>query len=68
MGTMKKDGEKHVYIQDDGEITAIFHDSEEKMILVHEGSSTYKKVFYLLVLVCAFYLAGVFLFSSGNLL
>ena len=62
MGTIEKngDGDEFVFRQDDGEITARFNNIAEKMVLAHEGSPTYKKVFYLLVLAGAIYLAFIF--------
>jgi hypothetical protein len=65
MGTIEKNGETFVFRQDDGEITAWFEDVEEKMVLAHKGSPTYKKVFYVLVIAGIFYLAFVFLLSGG---
>lgn len=60
MGKIEKNGEEFVYRQDDGEITARFNNVMEKMVLAHEGSPTYKKVFYLLVLAGVLYLAFIF--------
>jgi len=60
MGKIEKKGEAFVYRQDDGEITARFNNVVEKMVLAHEGSPTYKKVFYLLVLAGVLYLAFIF--------
>lgn len=60
MGKVEKNGEAFVYRQDDGEITARFNNVMEKMVLAHEGSPTYKKVFYLLVLAGVLYLAFIF--------
>ncbi len=60
MGKIEKKGEAFVYRQDDGEITARFNNVVEKMVLVHEGSPAYKKVFYLLVLAGVLYLAFIF--------
>jgi hypothetical protein len=56
---LEQDGE-FVYQQDDGEITAWFNGFEEKMTLPHEGSSGYKKIFYLLVLAGILYLIILF--------
>lgn len=62
MGKIEKNGEKFVFRQDNGEITAQFDHVEEKMLLTHEGSSKYKKVFYLLVLAGVLYLTFIFIF------
>ena len=56
------DGDEFVFRQDDGEITARFSSIAERMVLAHEGSPTYKKVFYLLVLAGALYLTFIFIF------
>ena len=58
----KEDGNVFVFRQDDGEITAQFDNVEEKMVLSHEGSPKYKKVFYLLVLAGVLYLTFIFMF------
>ena len=60
MGKIEKKGEEFVFRQDDGEITARFNTVAEKMVLAHEGSPTYKKVFYLLVLAGVLYLIFIF--------
>ena len=62
MGTIEKQGEEFIFCQDDGEITARFDNIQEKMVLAHEGSSKYKKVFYLLVLAGVLYLTYIFMF------
>ena len=62
MGTIEKQGEEFIFRQDDGEITARFDNIQEKMVLAHEGSSKYKKVFYLLVLAGLLYLTFIFMF------
>ena len=62
MGKIEKQGEEFIFRQDDGEITARFDNIQEKMVLAHEGSSKYKKVFYLLVLAGLLYLAFIFMF------
>ncbi|MGD8701833.1 MAG: hypothetical protein PVG51_12185 [Desulfosarcina sp.] len=60
MGTIdQRDGE-FIYRQDDGEITARFDSVEEKMVLSHEGSRLYKRVFNLLVLTGGIYLIFIF--------
>ena len=61
MGKIESDNENLVFRQDNGEITAWFDHSEEKMVLAHEGDPNYKKVFYLLVLAGVLYLALIFL-------
>ncbi|MGD8990262.1 MAG: hypothetical protein PVI00_02280 [Desulfobacterales bacterium] len=60
MGKIERKGEEFVFRQDDGEITARFKNIAEKMVLAHEGSPTYKKVFTLLVLAGVLYLAFIF--------
>ena len=64
MGKIEKspDGNEFVFRQDNGEITAWFSSIAEKMVLAHEGSPTYKKIFYLLVLAGVLYLAFIFIF------
>lgn len=62
MGTIEKKEDSFVFRQDDGEITAQFDHIEEKMVLAHEGSPKYKKVFYLLVLAGVLYLTFIFMF------
>ena len=59
MGQVEKDGNRLVYRQDDGEITAWFDSFEEKQVLSHAGNPTYKKVFYILVTAGFAYLAYV---------
>ena len=61
MGKIVKKGKEYVFRQDNGEITARFSSIAEKMVLAHKGCPTYKKVFYLLVLVGVFYLAFIFI-------
>lgn len=60
MGKIEKNGETFVFRQDDGEITARFKNIAEKMVLAHEGSPTYKKVFTLLVVAGVLYLTFIF--------
>ena len=60
MGTIENSKEGFVYRQDDGEITARFESIEEKMVLSHEGSPFYKRVFNLLILAAVLYLALIF--------
>jgi hypothetical protein len=64
MGKIEKNGDANSFVfrQDDGEITARFRSIAEKMVLAHEGSPTYKKVFYFLVLAGALYLSFIFIF------
>ena len=62
MGKLEKNGEEFVLKQDNGEITAWFNNVEEKMVLAHEGSPAYKKVFYLLVIGGLLYLSFIFVF------
>ncbi len=54
-------GQELVYKQDDGEITAWLTGFEEKMELAHKGSPSYRKVFFLLVLIGFLYLGAIFL-------
>jgi hypothetical protein len=61
MGRIEKDGEKIIYRQDDGEVTARFSNFEEKMELGHEGTKGYKKIFCILVLIGFLYLGIIFL-------
>jgi hypothetical protein len=61
MGKIEKKEGAFVFRQDDREITARFDTIEEKMVLAHEGSSKYKKVFYLLVLIGVLYLTLIFI-------
>ena len=60
MGTIEKEGEKYIFRQEDCEITAWFDSTEEKMVLSHEGSPLYRRVFNLLVVVGLLYLALIF--------
>jgi len=60
MGTIEKEGEKYIFRQENGEITAWFDNNEKKMVLSHEGNSFYRRVFNLLVLAGVFYLALIF--------
>jgi hypothetical protein len=60
MGTLEKKGEKYIFRQDNGEITAWFDNNEEKMMLSHEGSPLYRRVFNLLAVVGLLYLALIF--------
>jgi hypothetical protein len=61
MGKIEKKEDAFVFRQDDGEITARFDTIEEKMVLAHEGSPQYKKVFYLLALIGVLYLTLIFI-------
>lgn len=60
MGKIVKQDNRPAYQQDDGEITAWFHESEEKMELSHKGDPRYKKIFYLLVMAGLLYLILIF--------
>ena len=62
MGKIEKKGENFVFRQDDGKITARFKNIEEKMVLAHQGSPAYKKVFTFLVLAGVLYLTFIFVF------
>jgi len=62
MGKIEKKGAEFVFRQDDGEITAWFKNIAEKLVLAHEGSPNYKRVFYLLVLAGVLYLSFIFIF------
>lgn len=62
MGKKTKTNEHFEYRQENGEITAWFQNTEEKMELTHEGSSLHKKIFYFLISMSFIYLLIVFLF------
>jgi hypothetical protein len=62
MGTIEKHDGKYVFRQKNGEITAWFESIEEKLVLSHESSPRYKRVFNLLVLAGILYLATIFFF------
>lgn len=61
MAKIEAQEDAFVFRQDGGEITARFNTVEEKMVLAHEGSPAYKKVFCLLVLAGALYLTFIFI-------
>ena len=61
MGAITKEGDKYIFRQDNGEITARFDSIEEKMVLSHEGIPIYRRVFNLLVLIGLVYLVLIFL-------
>jgi hypothetical protein len=61
MGKIEKKEDAFLYRQDNGQITARFSSIAEKKVLAHEGRPAYKKVFYLLVLAGALYLAFIFI-------
>ncbi len=60
---MIKSGDKALYRQDNGEITARFTVFTEKMELSHQGSARYKRIFTVLVAGGLFYLGFVFLYQ-----
>lgn len=60
MGKLVQMDDETVYQQDDGEITARLTGFEEKTALEHAGSTLYKHVFHLCVIVGLFYLAVLF--------
>lgn len=60
MGSIENSEEGFVYRQDDGEITARFESIEEKLVLSHEGSPFYRRVFNMLILAGGLYLATIF--------
>jgi hypothetical protein len=62
MGEIVRQEDEIVYRQEDGEVTAWLTNFEEKMELAHEGSPTFKKIFYLLVFAGVIYLVGIFAF------
>jgi len=62
MGRIEKEGEEVVYKQDNGEITAWLANFEERMELTHEGTSEYKKVFWVIVLMAFSYLIIILMF------
>jgi len=61
MGDIVVKENETVYRQKDGEITAWLTDFEEKMELAHQGSSKFKRVFYLLVAAGILYLLLIFI-------
>jgi hypothetical protein len=62
MGQYVKEGNDLVYKQDNGEITAVLTDFEEKMELGHEGSSKVRQVFHLFLLLSIIYIAWIIFF------
>jgi hypothetical protein len=60
MGRIEKDGDRLVYRQADGEITAWFIDFKEHMVLSHDSDPVYRKIFFWLVAVGLAYLANIF--------
>jgi hypothetical protein len=60
MGRIEKEGDRLVYRQEDGEITARFIDFKEHMVLSHESDPTYRKILYALVVTGFAYLGYVF--------
>lgn len=60
MGKIEKKGEKYIYRQNDGEVTAWFDHIDEKKVLVHEGRPIYRWVFKLSVTVGVLYLLLIF--------
>jgi hypothetical protein len=60
MGKIIRKDNRRAYQQDDGEITAWFPESEERMELSHEGDPRYKKIFFLLVMAGLLYLILIF--------
>lgn len=62
MGRIEKEGEEVVCKQDNGEITAWLTNFEERMELTHEGTSEYKKVFWVIVLMAFSYLIIILTF------
>ena len=60
MGKVIHNGNRYLYQQEDGEITAWFRDAEEKMELRHEGTAYHKILFYLMVALGCIYLILVF--------
>ena len=60
MGKIIKTDEYFEYQQEDGEPTAWFSTIEEKMELVHQGSSVYKRIFYILISMGLLYFLIVF--------
>jgi len=61
MGEIFEEGDEVVYRQADGETTAWLTDFEEKMELAHQGSTKFKRIFYLLVAIGLVYLSLVFI-------
>jgi hypothetical protein len=62
MGEIVKQGKETVYRQMNGEITADLTHFDEKMELLHEGSTTYRHVFHILVAVGVIYLGAITIF------
>ena len=60
MGKIIKTDDCFEYNQENGETTAWFSNIEEKMELVHQGSSVYKRIFYILISMGLLYLLIVF--------
>jgi len=60
MANIEKSEAVFIYRQDDGEITARFESIEEKMVLSHEGSTLYRRIFNLLIVAGGLYLAYIF--------
>ena len=67
MGEIVRQGEETIYRQVGGEITAWLTDFEEKMELVHEGASRYRRIFHLLVAAGVIYLIIIFFIFTNNL-
>ncbi len=61
MGRIERQGDRFVFKQDDGAITAWFPDDEENRILSHKGDPTYRRVFLLLVVLGMLYLGLIFI-------
>jgi len=62
MGRIEKEEKEVVYKQDNGEITAWLTNFEERMELTHEGTSEYKKAFWIIVLMAFSYLISILMF------
>ena len=60
MGEYFREGDDLIYRQADGESTARLIGYSEKMVLSHEGSLKFQKIFYILVAAGVIYLSCVF--------
>ncbi len=65
MSDLEKIDDQWVFRHDDGSITARFKDNRQKMVLTHQGTPTYRKVFFVLVTVGLAYLGGIYFYYGG---
>jgi hypothetical protein len=67
MGRTEKRGKELIYKQDDGKITAnLTNFVEDKMILDHEPTPGYRRIFHTIVLISVLYFIVIFLFFNGG--